>query len=95
MGEKLGHRLLFKLEGSAFHAGFPLHTTIGALTDLQAIFDKTYLVLSGKQRISEAERNTFQLISREFRKGSFEAYFTILLAGGQLGFDFVTLHSPG
>lgn len=74
----------FKMVGSAFDEGFPLHLALSSLQDVQAIFDKTYLGLTGKQRISKIDRQQFYLRTFEIKNGCLLTDLHIYLEQAQL-----------
>ena len=68
--------IYFKLTGRAFREnGAYVHTTTKALQALQYIFDRSYLALAGRKKIT---RSQFYLLAREFRQGSFISYIDIV-----------------
>lgn len=94
MPDRAEIELLFRLEGDALNDGLPLHLTIDALTDLQAIFDKTYLELSGKKRVRREDRYHFQLKTQNIRTGSLETYVGIFMTGTQVLMPFYSQLGP-
>lgn len=87
-------QLQFKLDGPAFDEGVPLHSAVMALSNFQAIVDKTYLVLTNGKRLSHSDRELFHLRALEFRRGSFLTNFEIAMAAVQLTLPFVTELGP-
>lgn len=62
--------LEFMMQGPVFDEGLPLPLTIKSLEAVQGIFDKSYLVLAHKTRMSARERGLFYLRAQGVRKGS-------------------------
>jgi hypothetical protein len=85
----------FKMDGPIFKENMPLHTVITGLSEFQNIIDKTYIVLSGKTKVSSADRQIYQIVASEFRKGSFISDLQILIAGSsQILMPFMSDLSP-
>ena len=62
--------LRFKMEGKLFDEGIPLPIALSSLQDIQSIFDKTYLVISGGKRITRKDREQFYLKTYSIKQGS-------------------------
>jgi hypothetical protein len=75
--------ITFVMDGPAFDEGFPLHTVLTGLNELQAIIDKTFLVLSGRQRVTTSDRDSYKIVAQSFKKGSFCADLEIYVAAIQ------------
>jgi hypothetical protein len=61
----------------------PLHLALASLHDVQSIFDKTYLVLTGSKKISKRDRELFQLRTFDIKHGSLESDLQIILESSQ------------
>ena len=68
----------FKMDGPIFDHGSPIHLVAKVLTEVQIIFDKTYLELERTNRITKKDRQRYLIRSTEFRKGSFVSDFQIV-----------------
>jgi len=68
----------FKMNGPAFDGGMPLPLALSALHEVQAIFDKTYLVLSGGKKITKKDREQFYLKTFNIHHGSLETDLQII-----------------
>lgn len=79
----------FKMEGPIFERGIPLHIALASLQDVQAIFDKTYLGLTGGKRVSKREREQFQLRTFDIKNGSLESDLHIYLEQAQYAFPVI------
>jgi hypothetical protein len=86
--------LQFKIDGPSLKKGVPLPIAISALSNFQSIVDKTYLVITDKNRITSLEREKFYLRATEFKHGSLLTFFDIALQGVQLGLPLVSSLGP-
>lgn len=68
----------FKMEGPVFDDGMPLPIALSSLQEVQAIFDKTYLVLAGSKRITKKDREHFYLKTFNVKHGSLESDLQIV-----------------
>ena len=75
--------LRFKMEGKVFDDGIPLPIALASLQDIQAIFDKTYLVVNGSKRITKRDREFFHLKTFAIKQGSLETDLSIFLDTAQ------------
>lgn len=76
--------LRFKMEGKIFDDGIPLPIALSSLHDIQAIFDKTYLVINGSRRITKRDRELFHLKTFAIKQGSLETDLSIFLDSAQI-----------
>jgi hypothetical protein len=90
----MGERIIFKMEGQVFTDNMPLHVVISGLSEFQNLVDRTYLVLSNRQRISASERETYRLLAHEFRKDSFWSEIEIFCVITQMSLPFVAQLTP-
>jgi len=74
----------FKIDGTYFQHGVPIDAVIPGLKNLQKIFDNSYKVLSGKQRLTQKDRDVFRLVATDFKQGSFISNFDIVVSTMQL-----------
>jgi len=84
----------FKLEGSIFQDGVPIHVAIKAWDNFQSIIDKTYLVATESHRIGPKEREKYYLRATTFEHSSFLTHFEFFLAGTQLVLPFLGTLGP-
>ena len=75
---------LFSLQGSIFEKGIPIHIASKSLFELQNIFDKTFLITSGKQRITPKQRKKFYLQTETIKHSSLQTYFDIIMGSMQV-----------
>jgi hypothetical protein len=59
-----------RLAGKEFDQEKNLYLMVEALLNLNRIFEKSYLTISGKKRMNEKDREVFQLKARGFKDGS-------------------------
>ena len=85
---------MFKIDGPILKKGIPIPVAVAALQNFQSILDKTYLVLSDKEKMTVYERDKFFLRATEFKHGSFETYFDIAIQGVQLSLPFISSAGP-
>lgn len=53
----------FKIDGPVIKDPYPLHEVVAILDDFHSIVDQSYLVLSGKGRLTKAERLNFRILA--------------------------------
>ena len=70
----------FKMEGPILEENIPLDIALVALNNLQSILDKSYLALSGAQRITKKSRGEFKITFTEIRKGSIDVDLDLIIA---------------
>ncbi len=75
--------LKVKMEGKVFDDGIPLPVALASLQDIQASFDKTYLVVNGSKRITKKDRELFHLKTFAIKQGSLETDLSIFLDSAQ------------
>ena len=85
--------LRFKMKGSLFDEGIPLPIALSSLQDIQAIFDKTYLVISGGKRITRKNREQFYLKTFAIKQGSLETDLSIFLDASQFVLPLIATYS--
>lgn len=73
----------FELHGRAFESGDRIDKLAAGLTGLQHVFDGNYRALTGKRRLSEQDRERYQVRVTEYRDGSFIAQLGAVYAGLQ------------
>jgi len=69
----------FKIEGPSFENGIPLLDVTFALQEFQWILDKSYLIKTNQSKMGSNEREKFNVVATEFRKGSFIADLQLVL----------------
>lgn len=84
----------FRMDGPIFEEGIPLHVALASLQDIQSIFDKTYLVITGTKRLSKYDRESFQLRTCSIKKGSLETDLQIIIESAQYAIPVVASFSP-
>jgi len=84
----------FKMEGPIFDEGMPLPIALSSLQEVQAIFDKTYLVLSGGKRITKKDREYFYLKTFNVKHGSLESDLQIIYEVAQLTLPAIAAYTP-
>lgn len=85
----------FKMEGPVLGENIPLDIALIGLNNLQSILDKSYLALSGNQRISQKSRDEFKITFTEIRKGSIDVDLLVNAAiAAQQTMSFMTVLSP-
>jgi hypothetical protein len=71
----------FKMQGPVLDKDIPLDIALWALNSFQNIIDKSYLALSGNQRISKKSREEFRITFIEIKKGgSLDANLELIVA---------------
>jgi hypothetical protein len=89
------YEIALKIEGPTSEEGIPLHQVLNSLENFQTILDKTYLVASGKQKVTRKDRDeVYYLNVKEFSKGSLELCFEIFLEGMQLARSMLSGFGP-
>jgi hypothetical protein len=73
----------FELHGKAFEGGDRVDKLAAGLSGLQHIFDGNYRALTGKKRISESDRDRYQVRVTQYRQGSFIAGLGAVYSGLQ------------
>ena len=63
----------FEMHGKAFEGGDRVDKLAAGLSGLQHIFDGNYRALTGKKRISELDRERYQVRITNYKEGSFIA----------------------
>lgn len=87
--------LTFFMKGEAFNYGFDLYQTVDTLQNLQNIFDKAYLTISNKSKMTEKDRAIYKVKATEIRQGSFIADLTIYVCDAvQLVMPILAHYSP-
>ena len=85
----------FEIHGNEMEAGYNLHYVVKSLSEFHSILDKAYLVLSDKVKMSESDRNFYQVKMISVNKGSFIADLSLsFMAAYQTTFPFVASLSP-
>lgn len=84
----------FKMEGPIFDDGMPLPIALSSLQEVQAIFDKTYLVLSGGKRITKKDREYFYLKTFNVKHGSLESDLQIVYELAQFTLPAIAAYTP-
>jgi len=79
----------FEMEGRAFDEGDRLDKVAAGLTALQHVFDGQYRALSDKKRLSERDRDFFQVRITRYEDGSFIAYVGAIYSGLQIALPFI------
>ena len=73
----------FELHGRAFEAGDRIDKLAGGLAGLQHIFDGNYRALTGRKRLSEQDRERYQVRVTYYKEGSFIASLGAVYTGLQ------------
>jgi len=73
----------FEMHGTAFEGGDRIDKLAVGLSGLQHIFDGNYRALTGKKRISELDRERYQVRVIEYKEGSFIAGLGAVYTGLQ------------
>lgn len=61
----------FKIDGPVIKDPYPLHEVIAILDDFHSIVDQSYIVLSGKARLTRAERLNYRILASQPITGSY------------------------
>jgi len=86
--------LQFLMSGPIFNEGLPIPITTKSLENLQSIFDKSYLVLANKTRMSPSERSSFYLKSNGVIKGSLSTDFGLVFTAAQVTLPIISNLGP-
>lgn len=86
--------LQFLMNGPIFDQGLPIPITTKSLENLQSIFDKTYLVLANKNRMSATERSLFYLKSSGIRQGSLDTDIGLIFTAAQATLPVISNLGP-
>lgn len=73
----------FEMHGRAFEEGDRIDKLAAGLTGLQHVFDGSYRALTGKRRITELERERYQVRVTSYERGSFIASLGAMYSGLQ------------
>jgi hypothetical protein len=84
----------FKMEGPVFNEGIPLPVALSSLQEVQAIFDKTYLVLNGGHKITKKDRDSFYLKTFNIKHGSLESDLQIIYEVAQYTLPAIAAYTP-
>jgi hypothetical protein len=71
------------VEGPVFTPGLPIPLTVRTLDNVQALLDRSYLVLAHKQRMSSRDRSLFFLRSQDIKHGSLLTTLGMVFAAAQ------------
>lgn len=82
------------MEGPIFEDGMPLPLALSSLQEVQAIFDKTYLVLSGGRKITKKDREQFYLKTFNIKHGSLETDLQIIYEVAQYTLPAIAAYYP-
>lgn len=70
----------FTIKGPAIHEPYPLKDLIVLLENFHSLIDQSYLALSGKKKMSRAERLNYQILASLPKQGSYEQ--ELMIAAG-------------
>lgn len=84
----------FRMEGPAFDQGMPLPIALSSLQEVQAIFDKTFLVLNGSNKITKKDRESFYLKTFNIKHGSLESDLHIVYEVAQYTLPAIAAYVP-
>ncbi len=84
----------YHIDGPIFREGMPIHFVISGLSEVQSIFDKTYLGLIGRKKFTSGDRSKFYLRAGSINHGSIETDLGIILTAGQVAFPFLNHLGP-
>jgi hypothetical protein len=73
------------MDGPEFVGGVPVLKAAAALTAFHSIIDQTYLVVSGKERITRSDREGFKLAATRIETGSLQAAIEIIAPAAAIG----------
>ncbi len=59
------------IDGPVIKEPYPLHEVIAILDDFHSIVDQSYIVLSGKSRLTKSERLNYRILASRPRTGSY------------------------
>lgn len=83
----------FKMQGPLLDKGIPLHVALSSLQDVQSIFDKSYLVLTGGKIMNQKDREQFYLNTYNIQHGCLESDLKIVLDLAQHSIPVLTAHA--
>jgi hypothetical protein len=63
--------ITFRIDGPVIKDPYPLHEVVSILADFHSIVDQSYLVLSGKNRLTRTERVNFRILAARPTTGSY------------------------
>lgn len=84
----------FRMDGPIFDDGMPLPLALSSLQEVQAIFDKSYLVLAGGKKVTKKDRDQFYLKTFNIRHGSLESDLQIVYEVAQYTIPAIAAHAP-
>jgi hypothetical protein len=82
------------MNGPIFNEGLPIPITTKSLENVQSIFDKSYLVLANKTRMSPSERSSFYLKSNGVIKGSLSTDLGLVFTAAQVTLPIISNLGP-
>lgn len=85
-------RYRFEMHGRAFENGDRVDKLAAGLTALQHVFDGNYRAATGRKRISEQDRERFQIRVSRYEEGSFIAFLGAAYSGFQTSLPL--FHDP-
>ncbi len=62
--------IVIRMSGREFEKEKNLYLMVEALSNINRVFEKSYLTISNKKRMTEKDREVFQLKAKEFKEGS-------------------------
>lgn len=86
--------LQFLMKGPIFNEGLPIPITTKSLENVQSIFDKSYLVLANKTRMSASERSSFYLKSNGVIRGSLSTDLGLVFTAAQVTLPIISNLGP-
>lgn len=84
----------FRMEGPIFSNGMPLPLALSSLQEVQAIFDKTYLVIAGGKKVTKKDRDQFYLKTFNINHGSLETDLQIVYEVAQYTIPTIAAYTP-
>ena len=82
------------MEGPIFSNGMPLPLALSSLQEVQAIFDKTYLVIAGGKKVTKKDRDQFYLKTFNINHGSLETDLQIVYEVAQYTIPTIAAYTP-
>lgn len=82
------------MDGAAFERGIPVHLLLQGFETSQTIFDRAYLVLAGRTRLTAEERQRFYLLTKGVRHSSLDSWMDLVLTGVQTSFPILGALGP-
>jgi hypothetical protein len=73
-----GETVTLRIDGPVIKDPYPLHDLVGILGDFHSIVDQSFLVLSGRSRITRSERLNFRILASRPQPGSYIQELQIL-----------------